>query len=165
MEFEGKEFDSIDYFGCRCCVCDSETNNEPRHNVFTSKYFSKLEKTGFKEWTTTSRMWDFKYHPCRACDKCEQKKFIRAGVVLSLTAVATAYYYIAQWSEIIQKATWEQYAPGVIGFIAAALILGQIYNRFGIEAIAKKKAASIRAAGYVGYASYEFSDVAKSIGS
>lgn len=159
MVFEGRQFDSIYYFGDRCCVCDSETPNEHRYNVFTCKHFSRSEKSGFKEWTTTSRMWDSKHHPCRACDKCERKKFIRYGVVLSLAVVATAYFYVSQWADILQGATWEKYAPGVIGLFAAGLLLGQIDNRFGIEAIAKKKVATIRGVGYVGHDSDEFSDI------
>lgn len=163
MEFKGKTFDSIDYFGDRCCVCDNQTTNQPEHNVFTSQFFSKTEKTGFKEYTTLERAWGFKHHPCRVCDKCKRKNYIRTGIVLSLTLVATTAYYITQWNEILQKLTWEHYVPGVIGLIAGIWVWGQIDKRFGPEAIGKKKAATIRGAGYVGWDSDDFSDIAKSI--
>jgi len=51
----------------------------------------------------------------------------------------------------------------VLGLLAGALLWGQIDNRFGFEAIAKKKAATIRGTGFVDWDSNDFSDIAKSI--
>lgn len=163
MEFKGKEFESIDYFGQCCCVCDAETENEPSHNVFTGYYTSKTEKTGFKEYTTSERAWGFKHHPCRVCDKCKRRNAVIAWIVFLLTIAATAAFYITQWAEIMQRTTWQHYAPGVIGLVAGAMVWGQIDKRFGIEALGKKKAATIRGAGFMGWDSDDFADVVKSM--
>lgn len=165
MEFKGKEFESIDYFGQRCCVCEAETENEPNHDVFTGRYSREEQKTGFKEYTVSERAWGFKHHPCRVCDKCKRRNRIIAGVVLALAVAGTAAFYITQWDQIQAGATWQKYAPGVIGLLGGGLVWGQIDKRFGPEAIAKKKAASMRGAGYTGWDADDFSDVVKMMGS
>lgn len=164
MEFKGKEFESIDYFGQRCCVCEAETDNEPEHNVFTGRYSYEEEKTGFKEYTISERAWGFKHHPCRVCDQCKRRNLIIAGIVFGLAIAAAAAFYITQWNNISQGAAWEKFAPGVIGLLAGGLVWGQIDKRFGPEAIAKKKAATMRGAGFVGWDSDDFSDVVESLG-